>query len=117
MSFSKERTTVGDIVTEFLYPLHEIDSFNGEELRNYITSISEEVGCVVINFSRITYFNSSGLRELIQILKKLKEQDKKLLLTAISEDIHKIFVHTNLDRLFVILSEDEDVKSYLDKVV
>lgn len=117
MSFSKERITVGDVITEFLYPLHEIDSFNGEELRNYVTSVISEVGCIVINFSRITYFNSSGLRELIQILKKLKEQDKKLLLTAISEDIHKIFIHTNLDRLFVILGEDEDVKSYLEKAV
>lgn len=117
MSFSKERITIGEAVTEFLYPLHEIDSFNGEELRNYVTSAISEVDCIVINFSRITYFNSSGLRELIQILKKLKEQDKKLLLTAISEDIHKIFIHTNLDRLFVILNEDEDVKPYLEKTV
>lgn len=116
MSFSKERTKIGEVNTEFLYPLHEIDSFNGEELKNYINSIMDEVGCIVINFSRITYFNSSGLRELIQILKKLKEQDKKLLLTAISEDIQKIFIHTNLDRLFIILPEDEDVTPYLEKL-
>lgn len=115
MSFSKERIVIKDINTEFIYPLHEIDSFNGEELKNYINSIVDEVGCIVINFSRITYFNSSGLRELIQILKKLKEQDKKLLLTSISEDIHKIFLHTNLDRLFVILNEDADVPGYLEK--
>lgn len=115
MSFSKERTVIKDINTEFIYPLHEIDSFNGEELKNYINSIVDEISCIVINFSRITYFNSSGLRELIQILKKLKEQDKKLLLTSISEDIQKIFLHTNLDRLFVILNEDADVPGYLEK--
>lgn len=115
MSFSKERTQIGECNTEFIYPLHEIDSFNGEELRNYITTILPEVDCVVVNFSRITYFNSSGLREMIQILKKLRENEKKFLLTSISEDIQKIFTHTNLDRLFVILPEDSNVKEYLEQ--
>lgn len=111
MSFSKEREIIADgISTEILFPLHEIDSFNGEELKNYIFSISEEVECVVVNFSRITYLNSSGLRELIQILKFLKDKDKKLIFSCINDDIKKIFVHTNLDRLFKIVSDDDDAK-------
>lgn len=112
MSFSNERVTLEDkAVVEILYPLHEIDSFNGDELKNYIRCIEGEIDGIIINFSRITYLNSSGLRELIQILKFLKEREKKLIFTSISEDIKKIFVHTNLDRLFKITADDKEAES------
>ncbi|MDR2884249.1 MAG: STAS domain-containing protein [Deferribacteraceae bacterium] len=101
MAFGKERNSHGDKVYEVLFPLHEIDSFNGEELKSYITSIADQVNTVIIDFSKIAYLNSSGLRELIQILKILREKNKALFLAQLSDDIKKIFVHTNLDRLFV----------------
>ena len=100
MAFGKERHIKGSKTYEVLYPLHEIDSFNGEELKNYIFSISEHVHAVVIDFAKIAYLNSSGLRELIQILKFTRENEKPFYLTQLSEDIKKIFIHTNLDRLF-----------------
>ena len=75
MSFNSQRETVeGNLKVEFIFPVHEIDSFNGEELKVYIEGISGEVDSVVINFSDITYLNSSGLRELIQLFKVLKEK-------------------------------------------
>jgi anti-sigma B factor antagonist len=101
MAFGKERNSQGDKTYEVLFPLHEIDSFNGEELKSYIVSIADQVDAVIIDFSKIAYLNSSGLRELIQILKVLREKGKILFMTQLSEDVKKIFMHTNLDRLFV----------------
>ena len=93
MSFNSQRETVeGNLKVEFIFPVHEIDSFNGEELKVYIEGISGEVDSVVINFSDITYLNSSGLRELIQLFKVLKEKDKSLIFSNVSDDIYKIFV-------------------------
>ncbi len=116
MSFNSQRETVGgSLKVEFIFPVHEIDSFNGEELKVYIESISAEVDSVVINFSDITYLNSSGLRELIQLFKVLKEKDKSLIFSNVSDDIYKIFVHTNLNRLFTIVGDDEEAKAKLLK--
>ena len=116
MSFNSQRETVeGNLKVEFIFPVHEIDSFNGEELKVYIEGISGEVDSVVINFSDITYLNSSGLRELIQLFKVLKEKDKSLIFSNVSDDIYKIFVHTNLNRLFTIVGDDEEAKAKLLK--
>ena len=116
MSFNSQRETIGGSVkVEFIFPVHEIDSFNGEELKNYISGISGDVDSVVINFSDITYLNSSGLRELIQLFKVLKEKEKSLIFSNVSDDIYKIFVHTNLNRLFTIVSDDEEAKAKLLK--
>lgn len=112
MSFKNQRETVGENVkVEFIFPVHEIDSFNGEELKLYIDGVSGEIDGVVINFSDITYLNSSGLRELIQLFKILKEKDKSLIFSNVSDDIYKIFVHTNLNRLFTIVRDDEEAKT------
>lgn len=116
MSFNSQRETVGgNINVEFIFPVHEIDSFNGEELKVYIEGISSEVDSVVINFSDITYLNSSGLRELIQLFKVLKENDKSLIFSNLNDGIYKIFVHTNLNRLFTIVSDDEEARAKLMK--
>ena len=116
MSFNSQRETVeGNLKVEFIFPVHEIDSFNGEELKVYIEGISGEVDSVVINFSDITYLNSSGLRELIQLFKVLKEKDKSLIFSNVSDDIYKIFVNTNLKRLFNIVCDDEEAKAKLLK--
>ena len=112
MSFNSQRETIGENVNvEFIFPVHEIDSFNGEEWKVYSDSIIGGVESVVINFSDITYLNSSGLRELIQLFKVLKENDKSLIFSNVSDDIYKIFVHTNLNRLFTIVSDDNEARS------
>lgn len=116
MSFNSHRETIGgNINVEFIFPLHEIDSFNGEELKVYVEGILGDIACVVVNFGDITYLNSSGLRELIQLFKVLKEQDKSLIFSNVSDDIYKIFVHTNLNRLFTIVSDDDEARTKLVK--
>ena len=115
MAFSREREKAGSVEVELLYPLHEIDSYNGEELRQYIQGLNSEVMNVIINFSRVTYLNSSGLRELIQILKNLKDVGGQLYFTAVNDDIKKIFENTNLNRLFSIIETNEQVLEQLSE--
>jgi anti-sigma B factor antagonist len=101
VALNRERNTVGNITYEIVYPLHEIDSFKGEEIKNHISMIIKEVDAVIIDFSKIAYLNSSGLRELIQILKFTREYDRKLIFAQLSQDMKRVFVHTNLDKLFL----------------
>jgi len=109
MAFYKERE--GKL--EILFPVSDVDAVNGAEMKDYINKIADEISAVIINFSRVTYLNSSGLRELIQILKLLQDKGKKLYLTFLSESIKKIFANTNLTKIFSIYPTDEDVKRAL----
>ncbi|MGB9730483.1 MULTISPECIES: STAS domain-containing protein [Calditerrivibrio] len=109
MAFYKER----DGKVEILFPVSDVDAVNGSEMKDYISKIADEVSAVIINFSRVTYLNSSGLRELIQILKLLQDKGKKLYITFISDSIKKIFANTNLIKIFSIYPTDEDAKRSL----
>jgi anti-sigma B factor antagonist len=111
MALNRERNTFKDVTYEIVFPLHEIDSFKGEEMKNHIHSVIEEVQAVIIDFSKIAYLNSSGLREMIQILKLTREHKTKLILAQLSEDMKRVFVHTNLDRLFIFHDSLQDAVS------
>ncbi|MCD8492392.1 MAG: STAS domain-containing protein [Geovibrio sp.] len=113
MAFSREIKDFSGKTVEVLYPLHEIDSYNGEEMKTFIIE-HDSYDAVIVNFSRVNYLNSSGLRELIQILKFLKERGKLLFLTNLSEEINKIFDSTNLHRLFSIHPTDETAGTILE---
>jgi len=113
MAFDVEQTGFGDKKVEVLYPLNEIDSYNGEELKNRINEVIDSVDAIILNLSRVTYLNSSGLRELIQILKVMKDHKKTFFLTAVNDEIMKIFKSTNLNRLFNIYETNEDAVRYL----
>ena len=50
MSFNSQRETIGGSVkVEFIFPVHEIDSFNGEELKNYIFMVLEMEEILILN--------------------------------------------------------------------
>jgi anti-sigma B factor antagonist len=112
MSFNSESVEFGNKNFEILYPINELDSYNGEELKKHSEEIVGDVHAVIINFSKVSYLNSSGLRELIQILKLMKEQNKILLLTAVNNEIMKIFNSTNLNKLFNIYNSNEDAMRF-----
>lgn len=107
MAIYKER----DGKIEIMFPINDLDSMTGEEIHDHIKTVIGEVDAVIVNFSRVNYLNSSGLRELIQILKYLKDNGKKMALTRLSENIQKIFTNTNLHRLFDIKDNDEQAKA------
>ncbi|MCX8083746.1 MAG: STAS domain-containing protein [Calditerrivibrio sp.] len=106
MAFYKERD--GNI--EILFPVSDVDAVNGSEMKDYVAKIADEVSAVIINFSRVTYLNSSGLRELIHILKLMQDRGKKMCITFLSDNIKKIFANTNLIKIFSIFPTDEDAK-------
>ncbi len=55
---------------------------------------------VVLNFSQVTYINSSNLAQLLKLKKVLTERDAKLRLCTVSEQVHSVFQVTGLDKVF-----------------
>lgn len=113
MAFNSEKTEFGGKQFETLYPINELDSYNGEELKKYAGEVLGDIDAVIINFSKVSYLNSSGLRELIQMLKMMKENNKAFFLTNVTGEIMKIFTSTNLNKLFNIYSTNEEAMRYL----
>jgi anti-sigma B factor antagonist len=96
---------------EIIFPLNDLDSINGQEIKSHLHQIISEIDAVIINFSKVSYLNSSGLRELIQTLKLVQDNNKKIFLTNIVDNIKKIFINTNLHKLFSILENEDEALS------
>jgi anti-sigma B factor antagonist len=84
----------------------EINAQTGSELKNDILKLFETKDIVVISFKAVMYMNSSGLREIIDLLKKANKIKKELRLCDMSKDIREMFAFTGLDRVFKIFDTE-----------
>jgi anti-anti-sigma factor len=64
-------------------------------------------GRVALDFSNVTYLNSSNLARLLRLRKSLIEEDGRLTLFGMNGQVASVFRSTALDRVFVI-ARDED---------
>lgn len=55
---------------------------------------------MVLNFSRVSYINSSNLAQLLQLRKKLGEKGKQLKLCSVNDEIWSVMLVTGLDKVF-----------------
>ena len=74
-----------------------------EELSSISQQIVEHKGTVphvVLNFSGVSYVNSSNLAQLLRLRKQLTEQKRLLKLCSVKDDLWSIFLITGLDKVF-----------------
>ena len=76
--------------------------------------ISKKEPKLVINFSRVTYVDSSGLATLVEVLKNMRAYGGRLKLANLSAKIKSLFEITKLEKLFEIaLDEDEAISKFV----
>lgn len=81
----------------------EIDIYTVRQLKEVLTSITEEKKeNIKIDANKLEYIDSTGLGVLIGTLKKLKEEDKNLIISNIKPNIMKLLKITGLDKIFII---------------
>ena len=61
----------------------------------------------MVDFSKVTYVDSSGLATMVEILKNMKTYGGKMKLAGLSPKVKSLFEITKLDKLFEI-SQDEN---------
>lgn len=86
-------------------PVGDIDAFSSRDLKKALAvCYSDQAGAhdLRLDFSGVTYIDSTGLGVLIGLLKKLKLNDKKLYISGSVENVKKIFTITGLDKIFVL---------------
>ena len=78
---------------------------NVQKLRDKIIRIIEDdIGwdCLVINFSQVDAMDSIGINLIVGLFKQLKEDNKKLKITACNDALLNVFRLFKLDKEFVI---------------
>ena len=69
--------------------------------------ISQKTSKIVINLSKVTYVDSSGLATLVEVLKNMKSYGGRLRIACMSPKIKSLFEITKLEKLFEILADEE----------
>lgn len=87
----------------------ELDAYYSENTKDNILKDIENKNkdIIIFNFKEVKYVDSAGLGCLISILKELKNNDKKLLLCDLNENIKRVFYLTRLDNIFDIFENKE----------
>lgn len=73
--------------------------------------ISSKTPKMVINLSKVTYVDSSGLATLVEILKNMRSYGGRMRLSNMSPKIKSLFEITKLEKLFEILASEEEAIS------
>ena len=81
----------------------EIDLHVSPRLERALASmIKSRPEHLVVDFSGVTFIDSSGLAVLIRAMQNVKEYGGKLTLSGVTADVRPIFEIARLDQLFVI---------------
>ncbi len=92
-----------------IIPEGDMDIYSSTQFKDLVLdSYNEEKMDLLINGEKLEYVDSTGLGALIGILKRVKEDDKKIYLSNIKPNIRKLFDITELDKLFIIRSENDE---------
>jgi anti-sigma B factor antagonist len=82
-----------------------LDEANIKEIGDGLAGLIEEGGNpkLLLDFGTVDHLSSAALGRLINVNKKVKEQNGQLRLTNIKQQIYEVFVITKLNKLFRIL--------------
>lgn len=73
-----------------------------EEINALIDRVekAERIPHVVLNFSAVTYVNSSNLAQLLRLRRKLTESKRTLKLCSVPDEVWSVMMVTGLDKVF-----------------
>lgn len=79
----------------------EIDVYSSRAARQELRRLAEgRHSRFIVDLSRLTFIDSSGLGMLVRFLRRVREKAGTLVLTGATPPIHKLFRMTGLDAVF-----------------
>jgi len=86
----------------------EININSSPELRKAFDDyIRRKTKKIVVDFSQVTYVDSSGLATLVELFQRLKKIGGKLRICSLSEKVRNVFEITRLVSIFEIYDDAE----------
>ena len=113
MDFSSQRFV--DVVVAA--PVGQIDHPNAESLRQALAPILDAtvptLGALVLDFSRVSYISSMGLRVLLVAAKQLRACNARIAIASLQPNVAEIF---GIARFNHVLEIHPDVRTALEHV-
>jgi anti-sigma B factor antagonist len=99
--------------------VRRVDAASIVEVRGEVTAASEDalsdahqragdVSAVVLDFSKLSYMNSSGIGLLVTLLVRANRRSQRILACGLTEHYRRIFELTRLDEAIGIYDTEED---------
>jgi anti-sigma B factor antagonist len=86
-----------------------LDSTKAIDFRSQIDlSLNEGAKIILVDFSDVTFMDSSGLGALVLALKSIRGAGLKMFICSINEQVKMLFELTSMDRVFEILTDREE---------
>lgn len=79
----------------------DLDINSNKEFKEKVNSV-QGIKNITVNCENLSYIDSTGLGAFISIYKHIKEKGEKLVITGLKPHIKKIFLITDLDKVFEI---------------
>ena len=87
----------------------QVDLYSAPEFKERTARvIGAGAACVIIDLSRVTFMDSTGLGVLVGVLKRTRSARADLLLVVTDYDIERLFELTGLDEVFRIYRSRDD---------
>ena len=89
-----------------------VDTASAAILEKKIQSMLENAHLVLVDFSKVNYLSSSGMRVMLSTSKKLKAHGGKLIFFGINHEVMEIIKIAGFERILLIYpNEDAALKS------
>ena len=103
-------------VVQIIEPEGILDGTKTDDFQHQINqSIDSGVHTILVDFSKVTFMDSSGLGALVKAFKSLQAAEVNLFLCSINEQIKMLFELTSMDKYFNILSDREEFNQSLQQ--
>ena len=89
--------------------LGRLDASSSPLLQNRLNVLLKEPHKIILlDFSNIDYLSSAGLRVLLSFTKKYKENEKRLSIFSVTEDVMDIIKLTGFDKILDIYKNEKE---------
>lgn len=96
-------------------PTDILDNSKAVSFRRQIVEGARQASMVLVDFSQVTFMDSSGLGALVLARKEVRNQGSQLYLCSLNNQLQMLFELTSMDRIFDIFSDQEEFqRQHLD---
>ena len=106
---------IGDVAV-VIVPVEELDAGRTDEFKRDMAPVLEANAKVVLDLSRLSFIDSSGLGSFLSCLRKLNAKGGDLKLYGMSQRVRMAFELVRMHRIFNIYdTKDEAVRAFTDQ--
>jgi anti-sigma B factor antagonist len=103
-------------VVQIIEPEGILDGTKTVDFQDQINqSIDSGVHTILVDFTKVTFMDSSGLGALVKVFKLLKAAEVELFLCSINDQVKMLFELTSMDKYFAILENREEFNQQISK--